>query len=158
MDKIRVNKSELKDLANNAIDNGQCVVIVPTLSSFKSGVSTFSRGNTSEIWVTGEALAANWEEIEVAHLGQVETRVKVYTTAQRLWDDDGMDLYVFEPVSITVLDLIENNGSWDKYGELSNAEKRQVLSELGAIHLKNSNRGVKGLKGDCQSRWEKARK
>lgn len=156
--KMKVSKSELKKLVLQWLEDDTTFVKLGTMSSFQGGLSKFSRANVSEIWVTGEALSADWENLEVAHLGQAETRMTVYSTAERIWDEDGTDIAVMENLSITVLDFSENNHNWDAYGELTNEEKRQVLSKLGAQYMKNSTQGVKSLKGDCKTAWARLKK
>jgi hypothetical protein len=143
MEKEKATLEQMFEKAQNALENGDTALFVPTMSSLQGGVSRLSRSNTTEVWVI--EFGQDVSELQVAHLGDVHTRVTRYTDASRVWDENATDLVIFEGVSIAVLDHKNNNDDWDKYGHLSNAEKRQVLTDLGAQFFANSTRGNHGF-------------
>jgi len=143
------------EIQRAAIDAGKTTVILPTLSSFQTAISNFSRAGITEVWVSAEALqAADYSLLNVCHLGDVNTRIERYSTAQSVWDESGVELIVIEDTSVAVLDVKTNQEYWDTFGALDIDAKRIVLGEYGAQFLRNSNRGSKGY-DDVKKAWLK---
>lgn len=154
------NKATLEqmfELQQNAIQNGDVALIGPRNSNFlRSGAGKLSRAAITEVWVMPEALECNdYSNLEVAHVGNVQTRVTRYNNGWGLGDTNATELVIFESTVIAVLDMAENNDGWDVYGELTTNQKRELLISMGASVIKpDSKRGAHGF-DDVKRNWER---